>query len=181
MRQLQSPSPLDGGRVGDGGASADLAGLHAGGESGIASLASSSDERDCTPTQPSPIQGEGFARERTPRRTVRRARLLRSTPTWTEARLWERLRRLPVRFRRQPAFSRFVPDFACHRAALVIEKDGGVHQRPDVALRDLERDQFFESQGYAVLRVSTGEVEDDIDGLLIRIRALTSSRMGKAI
>jgi very-short-patch-repair endonuclease len=74
-----------------------------------------------------------------------------------------------------------VPDFACHRAALVIEIDGGVHQRPDVALRDLERDQFFESQGYAVLRVSTGEVEDDIDGLLIRIRALTSSRMGKAI
>ncbi|HEV7352381.1 MAG TPA: endonuclease domain-containing protein [Brevundimonas sp.] len=181
MRQQQSPFPPDGGRVGDGGASADLAGLHAGGESGIASCASLLDHRDGTPTQPSPIEGEGFARERTPGRTVRRARLLRSTPTWTEAKLWERLRRLPVRFRRQPAFGRFVPDFACHRAALVIEIDGGVHQRPEVALRDLERDQWFESQGYAVLRVSTGEVEADLDGLLIRIRALASSRIGKVI
>jgi very-short-patch-repair endonuclease len=74
-----------------------------------------------------------------------------------------------------------VPDFACHRAALVIEIDGGVHQRPDVARRDLERDEWFESQGYAVLRVSTGEVEADLDGLLIRIRALASSRIGKVI
>jgi very-short-patch-repair endonuclease len=102
---------------------------------------------------------------------------LRATPTWTEAKLWDRLRLLSVRFRRQAPVGRYVVDFVCHRADLVIEVDGGVHQRMDVAVRDLERDAWFESQGYSVLRFSTRQVEDDIEMVMSTIRNAASNRL----
>ena len=134
-----------------------------------------------TPTQPSPIEGEGFERNRTPIRTVKRARRLRAEPTWTEAKLWERLRELPVRFRRQGPVGPYVADFICHRASLVVEIDGDVHNLTDVALRDLKRDAWFEGQGHVTLRVSTREVEADMDGVVTRIQNLASNRIGKVI
>ncbi len=76
---------------------------------------------------------------------------------------------------------RYIVDFVCHRANLVIEIDGGVHQRPDVAVRDLERDAWFDSQGYAVLRFTTRQVEDDIDEVISSIRNATSNRLKKVI
>jgi very-short-patch-repair endonuclease len=106
---------------------------------------------------------------------------MRAELTYTEALLWERLRRLPVRFRRQPAMGRLVPDFACHTASLAVEIDGGVHSRPDVAVSDLDRDAWFRSQGYAVLRFSTRQVEDDLDGVLAVIRNAVSNRLKKVI
>lgn len=75
----------------------------------------------------------------------------------------------------------YVVDFACHPAALVIEVDGGVHQLTDVAVRDLGRDAWFESQGYVVLRFSTRRVEDDLDGVLAVIRNAVSNRLKRAI
>lgn len=52
-----------------------------------------------------------------------RARRLRSLPTWTEAKLWERLRQLDIRIRRQAPIDPYTADFACLRARLVIEVD----------------------------------------------------------
>lgn len=179
-----SPFPLDGGRVGVGGVCAGFAEDGAKDIDG-ASYAPISDAGVSTPTQPSPVEGEGFSRfERTDRvseKMIRRARGLRATPTWTEARLWDRLRLLSVRFRRQAPMGRYGVDFACHRAALVIEVDGGVHQLTDVAIRDLERDAWLESQGYVVLRFSTRQVETDIDGVVAKIRATASNRLRKVI
>ena len=171
-----APFPLDGGRVGDGGVNADVAG-----ETGEASPSPILKPSAFTPTQPFPIEGEGFGRDRTLSRTVKRARAMRVQPTWTEAKLWERLRELSVRFRRQAPVGPYVADFICHRASLVIEVDGGVHELTDVALRDLRRDAWFESQGYATLRVSTREVEADLDGIVTRIQNLASNRVGKVI
>jgi len=112
---------------------------------------------------------------------VKRARTLRAEPTWTETKLWERLRALPVHFRRQAPVGPYVADFLCHRAALVVEVDGGVHDRTDVALRDLKRDFWFESQGYLTLRFSTRAVEADIEAVVTRIRHLASNRLGKVV
>jgi very-short-patch-repair endonuclease len=157
----------------------------AGGVIGNASCAKPLDELAVTPTQPSPIEGEGssrFARDgRTAGRVVRRARELRREPTHTEALLWEQLRRLPVRFRRQAAMGSIVPDFVCHPAALAVEIDGGVHSRPDVAVRDMKRDGWLESQGYAVLRFSTDQVENDLEGVMVTIRNATSNRLKRVI
>jgi len=106
---------------------------------------------------------------------------MRAAPTWTEKKLWERLRMLPVRFRRQAPLGPYVADFLCHRASLVVEVDGGVHTRTDVALRDMARDAWFETQGYITLRVSTRDVEADMDSVVTRIRNLASNRLGKAV
>ena len=188
MEQLNpiraTPFPLDGGRVGVGGARAGFAEDGARGFDD-ASRARTSDVGANTPSQPSPVEGEGFSRfartDQVSGRMVRRAQSLRAQPTWTEAKLWERLRQLPVRFRRQAPMGRFVVDFVCHRANLVIEVDGGVHQLPDVAVRDLERDAWLNSQGYAVLRFSTKQVENDIDGIVRDIRNTASNRLKRVI
>ena len=100
---------------------------------------------------------------------VQRAQRLRKTPTHTESRLWERLRLSEVHIRRQAALGPYVVDFACLRAKLVIEVDGGVHDRTDVALRDLERDAWLASQGFRVMRISNKRVESELDAVILEI------------
>ena len=98
-----------------------------------------------------------------------RARSLRSAPTWTEAKLWDRLRRLPIRIRRQAPIGPYVADFACLRARLVIEVDGGVHTLTDVALRDLKRDAWLAGEGYRVLRIDSRRIPHDLDAVVAEI------------
>jgi len=98
-----------------------------------------------------------------------RARRLRTVPTWTEAKLWERLRKLNIRIRRQAPIGPYVVDFACLRARLVIEVDGGVHNRMDVALRDLKRDEWLTSQGYGILRIDSRRIPHDLDAVIAEI------------
>ncbi|AQR61285.1 hypothetical protein BZG35_06190 [Brevundimonas sp. LM2] len=100
---------------------------------------------------------------------VARARKLRAEPTRTEAKLWDHLRHLDIRFRRQAPIGPYVVDFACHSAKLVIEVDGGIHDLTDVALRDLRRDEWLTSQGYRVLRIPTKRVEADIKSVVAEI------------
>ena len=101
---------------------------------------------------------------------IARARKLRAAPTRTEEKLWALLRKLPVRFRQQAPLGPYTVDFACHRASLVIEIDGGVHNLPEVAVRDLRRDEWLTAQGYCVLRFTMRQVEDDIEGVVAAIR-----------
>ncbi|MFN3559450.1 MAG: endonuclease domain-containing protein [Brevundimonas sp.] len=105
-----------------------------------------------------------------------RAHRLRSEPTWTEAKLWERLRLLPIRVRRQAPVGPYVVDFACLRAKLIIEVDGGIHSQTDVALRDLKRDEWLIGQGYRVLRIDSRRIPDDLDAVVAEItRAISQT------
>lgn len=97
---------------------------------------------------------------------VARARRLRAAPTWTEAKLWDRLRQLDLHFRREAPIGPYVVDFACHSARLVVEVDGGVHDRTDVALRDLKRDDWLASQGYRVIRIPSKRIEAEIGAVV---------------
>ena len=184
MIHASAPFPLDGGRVGVGGA---RAGFAEDGDKGFdgAPRAPMTDAGAITPSQPSPVEGEGFSRfgrtDQVSGRMVRRAQSMRAQPTWTEAKLWDRLRQLSVRFRRQAPMGQYVVDFVCHRANLVIEVDGGVHQLPDVAVRDIARDAWLISQGYTVFRFTTRQVENDIDGVVRDIRNTASNRLKKVI
>jgi very-short-patch-repair endonuclease len=98
-----------------------------------------------------------------------RAQRLRGDPTWTEAKLWERLRLLPIRVRRQAPIGPYVVDFACLRARLVIEVDGGVHNLTEVATRDFRRDEWLATQGYRVLRIDSRRIPGDIEGVLAEV------------
>ena len=100
--------------------------------------------------------------------------------TPAEQALWYQLRRLPLNgshFRKQAPVGPFVVDFACHRAKLVIELDGGAHDAPDVALRDSERQQWIEGRGYSVLRFVNSRVLADAGGVAKEILSIAAARL----
>jgi very-short-patch-repair endonuclease len=92
--------------------------------------------------------------------------------TYAEKLLWQDLRKLEIdgsHFRRQAPFGSYIVDFVCHAARLVIEVDGAVHDLPDVAARDLEREQWLKGRGYSVFRVRNEDVVSDLDLVMIAI------------
>ena len=100
------------------------------------------------------------------------ARLLRKQPTRAEELLWERLRGSRfdgAKFRRQVPFDRYVADFYCHAAKLVVELDGKQHEW--FSDYDAGRTQVLQAVGVRVLRFTNENVCDDIDSVLARIRA----------
>jgi len=95
------------------------------------------------------------------------ARELRAASTDAERRLWYYLRdrRLSgYRFRRQAPIGRFVVDFVCVRARLIVELDGGQHA--DHLLEDLERTQWLARSGYRVIRFWNHEVLQRTEAVL---------------
>jgi very-short-patch-repair endonuclease len=98
------------------------------------------------------------------------ARQMRSEPTAAENRLWQRLRNkqiLGYKFRRQHAIDRFIVDFICNQALLVIEVDGEIHDYTQE--EDAIRQEFLESQGLRVIRFRNQEVLGNIDGVVEEI------------
>jgi very-short-patch-repair endonuclease len=101
-----------------------------------------------------------------------RARRLRRNPTEAETRLWSVLRKRGLagaRFRRQVPLGRYIVDFLCLDARLVVEIDGGQHATE--AERDAERTRWLESQGFRVLRFWNNEVLENLDGVADGIAA----------
>lgn len=54
------------------------------------------------------------------------------------------------KFRRQGPVGSYIADFICFEKKLIIEVDGGQHAVHDE--KDIERDAWFERQGFTVLR-----------------------------
>ena len=99
-----------------------------------------------------------------------RARTLRQNMTEVERRLWQILRSHQIngyRFRRQVPIGWYIADFAYHEARLIVEIDGGRHDRSSP--RETERSEFLQSEGYRVLRFWNNEVRENLDGLQQRI------------
>jgi very-short-patch-repair endonuclease len=93
---------------------------------------------------------------------------MRSGATPAEGALWNELRNGKLgglRFRRQHAVGRFIADFYCVRAALIVEVDGSLHE-PD---RDAERDLYLEAMGLKVLRFTNDEVLSKMSEVLSKI------------
>jgi very-short-patch-repair endonuclease len=81
--------------------------------------------------------------------------------------MWSRLRDrrfLGLKFKRQVPIDRFVFDFVCVDAKLIVEVDGGQHAERLVA--DSERTRVLESMGYLILRFWNNDVLSNIDGAL---------------
>ena len=96
----------------------------------------------------------------------RRARILRREMTEAEKRLWQMLRLRQTggsRFRRQVPIGRFIADFVCHAARLIVEIDGGQHDLSSE--QETNRTRFLESKGYRVLRFWNNEVLDNPEGV----------------
>ena len=98
-----------------------------------------------------------------------RAKQLRSNATEPEQCLWRALKNIPVygsHFRRQVPIGPYVADFACLKARLIIELDGGHHSQDDVAIKDEHRTRWLESEGYRVVRFWNAELTENMNGVL---------------
>jgi very-short-patch-repair endonuclease len=73
-----------------------------------------------------------------------------------------------LKFRRQQPIGNYIADFVCFERRLVIEVDGGQHASAED--RDKERDDWFDKQGFRVLRFWNNEVFKNTDGVLEKIR-----------
>ena len=85
-----------------------------------------------------------------------RVRKLRREQTDAERALWAKLRNKwlhGLKFRRQQPVGPYVVDFVSFETRLVVEVDGGQHNRPDVRVADMEWTSWLERNGYQVLRV----------------------------
>ena len=94
---------------------------------------------------------------------------MRRHPTPAEALLWKRLRKRQVKdyhFRRQHPIVRFIVDFYCAEAKLVVEVDGSVHDAPGHDEYDADRQQFFEALGLRVLRFTNADVVGKTDAVV---------------
>ena len=94
---------------------------------------------------------------------------MRRNPSVTERRLWRLLRdrRLEsLKFRRQVPIGRYVADFVCFGARLIVEADGPLHDE----VRDAERDRWLTGEGFRVLRFSNamiiGQPQDVFSAIL---------------
>jgi len=104
---------------------------------------------------------------------VHRARELRRHAPLPERLLWSRLRSSALaaaKFRRQHPIGRYFADFACDRLWLILEIDGGIHQRDDVILRDHLRQVELESLDWTVLRFRNEEVLTQPERVIEAIR-----------
>jgi type I restriction enzyme R subunit len=100
------------------------------------------------------------------------ARAMRKQQTVAEELLWNLLRRRQLdgfKFRRQHQFGKYVADFYCHEAKLVIECEGRVHDSNEQWNHDQNRDAYMISQGLRVLRFTNEEIVSRTEEVLKRI------------
>ena len=94
------------------------------------------------------------------------AQNLRSNATPEENALWyQYLRHYPVQFRRQHPFGRYIVDFYCAEAKLVVELDGSQHFDEAGLARNAIRTQYLESLGLRMLRFSNTDIHRNLRGV----------------
>ena len=114
------------------------------------------------------------------RQLVPFARQLRKQMTKEERRLWyDYLSSYPVRFCRQKILGRYIVDFYCARAKLVIELDGSQHYEATGMEQDAERTAFLETYGLYVLRIPNNEINQNLRGVCELIDQVVSERMAE--
>ncbi len=110
----------------------------------------------------------------------KRAKELRENLTPAEQLLWSKINAGKIkgyRFKPQHPIDRFIVDFYCHKAKLVIEIDGEVHENDEQLERDRGRSAELEEFGLKVLRFSNQEVLETMEDVLKIInQTLSNSR-----
>jgi very-short-patch-repair endonuclease len=117
--------------------------------------------------------------KRASKRTFGRARQLKKVMTAAEKVMWELLRNRNLesfKFRRQHPIGRYILDFYCHEAKLVIEVDGKIHELYNNTEYDKLRTEELESHGLKVIRFNNEEVLNNSTKVLNEIKKhLTST------
>ena len=87
------------------------------------------------------------------------AKMLRKNMTKEEKHLWyDFLRTFPVRFCRQKVLGKYIADFYCASAKIVIELDGSGHYTEEGKESDAIRTAFLEGYGIRVIRIPNKKI-----------------------
>ena len=70
-----------------------------------------------------------------------------------------------MKFYRQKVMGRYIVDFYCAKAQLVIELDGSQHFEEDGKQYDAERTRYLEQYGVTVIRIPNNEVHRNFKGV----------------
>jgi|GEM_PF-123806 len=107
-----------------------------------------------------------------------RAAKLRANPTPMEEHLWHFLSKsqLGIRFKRQHPIGNYIADFYCHTLKLVIEIDGSIHNSYEQQLIDKEKDEFYQSVGITVLRITNKVLSRSTEEVLNNIKRMINSQ-----
>ena len=101
------------------------------------------------------------------------ARQLRKEMTKEERHLWyDYLRAYPVRFLRQRVIGKYIVDFYCAEAKLIVELDGSQHYEGENIEKDAQRTAFLEGYGLRVIRIPNNEVKKNFRGVCAYIDAV---------
>ncbi len=86
--------------------------------------------------------------------------------------LWQKLRanKMGVHFRRQQVIAGFIVDFYCHKAALVVEVDGDIHDLQQA--EDSRREKVLSEMGLRIVRFRNEEVMKGLSAVVGKIREL---------
>ena len=97
--------------------------------------------------------------------------------TKEERHLWyDYLRNKDVRFLRQKIIGRYIVDFYCAKANLVIELDGSQHYEDKGIEYDAERTKYLEQNGLTVIRIPNNEINRNFDGVCEYLDSILKSR-----
>jgi very-short-patch-repair endonuclease len=103
---------------------------------------------------------------------------LRNKATKEENHLWyDFLRKYSVRFNRQRIIGRYIVDFYCARARLVIELDGSQHYEGEAAAYDMERTKYLIRLGLKVMRFTNLDIARNFEGTCNAIDSEVKRRM----
>lgn len=94
---------------------------------------------------------------------------MRQNPTSSELCLWENLKDLPIRFRRQYIIGDYIADFLCLKKKLIIEVDGGYHFVEGQLIKDAQRTERLKELGFTVLRFTNEQVLFDTECVIEEI------------
>ncbi len=105
---------------------------------------------------------------------------MRKNMTKEERHLWfDFFRSYPVRVKRQVIIGKYIVDFCCERAQVIIELDGGQHYEVENKKNDAERTRHLERLGFLVLRYSNLDVMRNFSGVTEYIDRVIRERMQK--
>ena len=108
------------------------------------------------------------------------AKLLRKNMTKEEKHLWyDFLRSYPVRFSRQKILGKYIADFYCAKAKLVIELDGSEHYTEKGERYDEKRTAFLAEYGLTVIRIPNTEIKKNFRGICEYIDLLVKQSLSQ--
>ena len=97
---------------------------------------------------------------------VTNARSLRKNMAKEERHLWyDFLRGYDIRFLRQKILGKYIADFYCPQAKIVIELDGSQHYEPMGLEKDTERTAYLAQYDITVFRIPNNEVMNNFRGV----------------